>query len=1805
MITTFKNSVKNYSANIVATILLLVVVGTSTVHAQSCALLCPTVPVATSTSSQCGVTLSNLQATTTGDCMSVPPAQSGFFEVGETTITFSTTDGAGTPVSCTTVVVVLDNTAPEIEGCDNVTVNVAAGDCGTIFELPFTDVTDNCGSAEARFSQSEDETTAEQGFVCQNGSASYWRVYNTDDYNIYTGLEINSVDFLVFEAFNNPEVTVNIYTVENGTITTGTLTLVSEATQLISNISNVMASIPITAIFEPNTTFAVEIIVPGSTFNGALMAFNDGAHSSPTYVTSGFCGVNDPTTVDALGFTGFGAVMIVNGIEPATALVQVDNTGFEPGDELDAGTYQFGFRAIDASGNLSDVCNFTYEVNPFDGAISAIACNDEVQISLDGDCIAVVGADQILEGGPYGCFDDYQVEITDENGVNYGNTLTTDNIGQTLKARVTSPSGNSCWSNVVIEDKAPAPLECEPVYTTCSGDLEPGSPVPSNVTYSAVLNPITEDLPAAGTTTRNIPVEVFGLGDATVTNVAVRFDISHEAISDLTASITSPDGVTRALFLQPGTNCQEDNLKIMISPQATLTSADLSATCVVGEDYAASGMFQPADDLSVFDGSTTEGEWIITISDIVDGNGGTVNSVELILGQSGAEVTFPTTLDITYIPIDEYSYRIEGLDACGPVTVAYIDSLVEQPCESPFDKVIIRKWSATDAQGNESETCSQTITVFRNGLESVIFPPNYDDIEEPSLSCDLYADEVPGIDVTGGISGELCDIIQVFPPDDTRLEICEGSYKIIRKFKVLQWCSGEVLEHTQIIKVLDKEGPELEPIPDMTISASDFSCVADYTVPKPVVLYDCSDEFTYELAYLPATNAGPAPTDEVYLMDNISPAGGGDFKISDLGFGNTWVRWRVQDECGNDSFEYFTISVTDQIAPVAVCDEFTVVSVGGDGRILVDAESFDDGSYDNCGIRDFKAAKMVDICNSGSTQFRDEVEFCCDEIGTTIMVQFRVTDNFGNSNTCMVEVQVQDKLPPYITFCPEDVTLDCQADYEDLTLTGEAEAIDNCELESLLYSDNGAIDNCGEGTITRTWTATDANGLKHSCTQVITLINDDPFIRNDIDWPEDYTTETCMGDLNPENLPAANAYPRYDEGVCSLVATHYKDQTFIFVDGACEKILRTWTVIDWCTYDDLNPVEGEGIYTYVQVIKLKNTEGPEILNCENATVNSFGACEGQVDFTLVATDDCTEDTELDYEYEINLFDDNVPDPLFTGNSATISRILPDGRHEVTWKVFDKCGNKTTCKMFITVVDGKKPTPYCRGTIVTAVMNSNGEVAIWAKDFDLGSFDNCTPQADLKFSFSTNVADSSQVFSCADIPDGVQALVPLKMWVTDLEGNQDFCDVTVHVQDNEANFCEEEDGSSLTIGGTVETQYSKPVGGVEVTVTRLFSPEPVKQVFTNQSGRYSANGLPKNNSYNVSAYKNDDTRAGVNTLDLVKIQRHILGLEVLTNPYDIIAADITNDEKLKPSDLLALRKVILGINSEFPNGQTSWRFLPSNYEFANSNDPFPYVDVMSMENMQHSANYENMVAVKIGDIDNSVNPLREAGDDIDSRSSEALTLEVDNAKLQEGEQVEIPVYANQAGLYAYQFTLNTEGLIFTDVKAGQLNVTEDNFGIFEDMITTAWDSPAGSDVYADEPLFTLVFTAEQNTSVEKALSISSDITEALAFDINGNTMDVEIEVRSENVEYDEFKLFQNKPNPFTSSTNISFYLPSSQDVKLNIYDATGKIIFSKSAYFTAGVQAFDIQNEQLSTAGILYYEVSAGPHKSTMKMVSIK
>ena len=222
--------------------------------------------------------------------------------------------------------------------------------------------------------------------------------------------------------------------------------------------------------------------------------------------------------------------------------------------------------------------------------------------------------------------------------------------------------------------------------------------------------------------------------------------------------------------------------------------------------------------------------------------------------------------------------------------------------------------------------------------------------------------------------------------------------------------------------------------------------------------------------------------------------------------------------------------------------------------------------FDECGDVTLQVARMIE-----PLVYSDRVEFDCMDVDSTIMVALLVTDQGGNTNICMVSVDVKDKIPASIT-CPTDITIDCTTPYDldNLDSFGTPDITDNCS--SIGYDEimSADVNQCAQGSITRTF---EVLGIgSQTCTQTITILNQNaPFGLNNITWPDNYSSNNgCTeGDLSPSGLANINTSygpPTVEDGsACILSGMNYTDEEFTGGAGACRTIYRHWNVIDWCT----------------------------------------------------------------------------------------------------------------------------------------------------------------------------------------------------------------------------------------------------------------------------------------------------------------------------------------------------------------------------------------------------------------------------------------------------------------------------------------------------------------------------------------------------------------------------------------------------------------------------------------------------------------
>ena len=1124
------------------------------------------------------------------------------------------------------------------------------------------------------------------------------------------------------------------------------------------------------------------------------------------------------------------------------------------------------------------------------------------------------------------------------------------------------------------------------------------------------------------------------------------------------------------------------------------------------------------------------------------------------------------------------------------------------------------------------------------------------------------------------IDTEVCNVIVAYT--DQEVEACalncSGNRKILRNWTILDWCTGEFVQYGQVIKSVDQGVPTIE-VNDVTASVDPWKCSADVNLPQPEhILDDCDSDLTYFIGSVEGGLSVSGNATDGYVIHEV-PNGS---SIS--------VEYYTEDCCGNRGNTFINVSVTDLTPPVPVTKEYIVLSLTNisnpvdenQGIAKLYAEDVDNGSYDGCTSVELAVRRLDEVCPGEDTTWGEYVKFCCEDLNGSesveIDVQFRVSDQNGNVNYAWSTILLEDKSATTQT-CPPDMVLTCDMDFNDFTMTGLPQVFSacgeinlDCDPEELIEDTEprrkGPNDgnfagtpydgvevpaydpSCGFGAIRRQFRSCS------SCTQWFVIEPIDAFDPNTLTWPENIVVD-CDGFEAGE--------PGWDPATCNLIGVTLETDTFRFEDGACYKILNYWSVIDWCVYDPAEPTGG-GRYDYTQEIKIIDTQDPVLtvvdslcfeanIDCVSegvqlsASGNDEGICgsewlkwEVEIDVNADWTNDYTYGTDL--PRMVN----GSPNPYYiepSGNDDLVTISLPDGLpssniwHRAIWRLYDGCGNNVSTVRYFQITDKKAPTPYCLN-LSTAVMSESGEVELWAIDFNVGSFDNCTDSDNLLYTF-TDVAppprddteyDSSsdlewydgtfwyydsetgdyqdqddygddvhrwepglrsagKVFTIEDADESGFAQVPIYVW--DENGNRDFCLVNLRIVDNMGV-------GEGRIAGQIKTEAFDEIEGV---MTQLMSDAPDYPVFnmTNENGEYAFEGVLHFSDYEVSGTKNDDYINGVSTLDLLFIQKHVLGQQSFDSPYKMIAADINNDKEITALDLIELRKLILGVYSELPNN-TSWKIIDGAQSLSTIN-PWIYSEFLRINDLETDLNSEDFIGVKVGD----VNLSAETSSINKPASSErkALTLEYTDAILSDGDFVEVKLVSPEAELYGYQFTLSTPDLELVEVIGEGIN--EQNVAQFKDKLTVSFSST--DVIQIDRPVLTFVFKSERDGQLSEMISLGSDITKAEAYlGDNLEVIDIQLDNIQEKVGY---SLYQNQPNPFQESTTIGYMVPENMPVVINFYDVTGKNLRMIEQDATEGYNEVSVSHSELKVSGMIYYTLETRDYTATKHMIVIE
>jgi hypothetical protein len=736
------------------------------------------------------------------------------------------------------------------------------------------------------------------------------------------------------------------------------------------------------------------------------------------------------------------------------------------------------------------------------------------------------------------------------------------------------------------------------------------------------------------------------------------------------------------------------------------------------------------------------------------------------------------------------------------------------------------------------------------------------------------------------------------------------------------------------------------------------------------------------------------------------------------------------------------------------------------------------------------------------------------------------------------------------------------------------------------------LNQCRIGTMSRRIQLFKNNQLISTCMQTITVKAAAPFTKNMIAYPKDTTIKNsaCTKfDLDPKKL--ANGQPRIiGEGVCDQVGFSHEDEVFEFAgNGACFKVLRTWTVINACQRDSAGRVWQDN---FTQVILVTNTIAPTITSDTTQKVLCSLDADCNPERILLrasATDDCTPIAELQWNYVIKL--QNGSTLTGTGNDA--SGVYPFGTHRVTFTVFDKCGNAANTSYSFVVKSCKAPTARCMTGITTSLvgMDTNGdnqldaEMAILTPAvFNNGSSHSCG--LTVKVSFSVNVNDDTLIVNCTN----KNKVVPVQLWVTDSNGNTSFCVTSVTVRDsNNVNICPNFTTNPLVNGRVITSKGA----GVENVTVSLEAEEP-KIIMTEKEGQYDFGKLVADKSYTIKPDKLGGVDNGITTLDLVIIQRHILGLSKINDPFLLIAADVNRDGKISTTDLVGLRKLILGNTDKLP-ADKSWLFVWKGQEFSN-----PLTDDLMtsyiIDSLQTNMTID-FVAIKLGDVNNTaIVNTQEIATDI--RSGETTKLFYQDIDVEEGKSYDIPLHTEKVtDVNGMQLAINND---YLDIKG--IDGSKDAVKNVDDITKIA---------FAHQNKVSTTQVALINVVAKRSGKLSDMITLDNVKDfqneiyINEGQSVNEVVLVPMDFSKSEFELYQNQPNPWSSITKVPLMMPENALIEYRILDNVGRTVYKGSKQVEAGKQFLEFSNELFGVTGNLILEVQSGGKIKSIKMIKVE
>lgn len=483
-----------------------------------------------------------------------------------------------------------------------------------------------------------------------------------------------------------------------------------------------------------------------------------------------------------------------------------------------------------------------------------------------------------------------------------------------------------------------------------------------------------------------------------------------------------------------------------------------------------------------------------------------------------------------------------------------------------------------------------------------------------------------------------------------------------------------------------------------------------------------------------------------------------------------------------------------------------------------------------------------------------------------------------------------------------------------------------------------------------------------------------------------------------------------------------------------------------------------------------------------------------------------------------------------------------GFHRIVWTVLNECGDVDSCSYLFRLEDCFPPIAEAEDaqTIVFPVAQ---QVTITAQDFVAEAIDDCSPVNWLIYSWNQEFFQPVKTINCDSISENGSPAFEFNIWVADA-GVDRNCDGNISWDERarrkvNALVFFEDDCAGEIFDGTILSENGIPVPGVVVS---LHGGPQVLTTETDADGEYRLPEIDTNANYTIIPVKTTGVPDGISTLDLIKIQKHLLDIEQLSSPYKMIAADANNNSDISAADLLELRKVILRITSVLPNN-TSWRFVPSTHVFSDTLNPWPFPSSSNLDDL-------DFIGIKVGDVNETITSAH--------APPESYPVMVRNEQVRAGELVEIHVRSTARGrINGIQGTLNLNNAELVDILPGDLEMSLEDFAQHKTVSTFSWSRAFSREIFSGRVLFTILARVQADGVMSDIVHITSDVTEAeIYMDEDGDVAEYDLAFEFTDV-ISEMRLINHGANPIDHTSTVTIESPEDGEAKIWILDFSGR------------------------------------------------